>query len=42
VRFAAEGSLRGASRALEPLLRLMLGRQMTRYHANLRRNVEAL
>jgi uncharacterized protein YndB with AHSA1/START domain len=42
LRFAAEGSLRGASRALEPLLRLMLGRQMTRYHANLRRNVEAL
>ncbi len=40
-RFLAEGNLRGLSRAFEPLLRLMLGRQMTRYHENLRRNVEA-
>jgi len=40
VRFVADGRLRGAARLAEPILGVMLGRQMTRCHANLRTRLE--
>lgn len=42
VRFVAEGELRGAMRLLQPVTRVVMARQMAGYHANLRRNVEAM
>ena len=42
VHFVAQGELRGAMRALGPVARLLIARQMAGYHRNLRRNVEAL
>ena len=41
VRFVAEGELRGAMRVLQPVTKLIMGRQMAGSHRNLRRNVEA-
>ena len=41
VRFVAEGELRGAMRVLQPVTKLVMGRQMAGSHRNLRRNVEA-
>ena len=41
VRFIAEGKLRGAMRVLQPVTKLVMGRQMAGSHRNLRRNVEA-
>jgi len=38
--FVAEGPLSGPMRLAGPLVKLMLGREFARYHANLRRNVE--
>jgi uncharacterized protein YndB with AHSA1/START domain len=40
VRFVAEGELRGVMRLLQPVAKLMLGRQMAGCHRNLRRNLE--
>ena len=40
VHFVAEGDLRGVMRALQPVAKLILGRQMAGYHRNLRRNIE--
>ena len=41
VHFVAQGELRGAMRVLQPVAKLLMGRQMAGYHRNLRRNVEA-
>ena len=41
VRFVAEGELRGVMRVLQPVTKLIMGRQMAGSHRNLRRNVEA-
>jgi uncharacterized protein YndB with AHSA1/START domain len=41
VHFVAEGELRGAMRFLQPLAKILIARQMARYHQNLRRNLEA-
>ena len=41
VRFVAEGELRGVMRVLQPVTKLVMGRQMAGSHRNLRRNVEA-
>lgn len=41
VEFVAEGPLRGLMRLAEPIFKLVLGREFTKYHENLRRNVEA-
>jgi len=41
VRFVAEGELRGVMRLLQPVTKLVMGRQMAGSHRNLRRNVEA-
>jgi carbon monoxide dehydrogenase subunit G len=41
VRFVAEGELSGLMRALQPVAKLVMARQMAGYHGNLRRNVEA-
>jgi uncharacterized protein YndB with AHSA1/START domain len=41
VHFVAEGELRGVMRVLQPVMRLVMGRQMAGSHRNLRRNVEA-
>jgi uncharacterized protein YndB with AHSA1/START domain len=41
VRFVAEGELRGVMRLVQPVAKLILGRQMAGYHRNLRRNLEA-
>jgi uncharacterized protein YndB with AHSA1/START domain len=40
VRFVAEGELRGVMRLVQPVAKLILGRQMAGYHRNLRRNLE--
>jgi len=40
VQFVAEGELRGVMRALQPLAKLAIGRQMAGYHRNLRANLE--
>jgi carbon monoxide dehydrogenase subunit G len=40
VRFVAEGELRGVMRVLQPVTKLVMGRQMAGSHRNLRRNVE--
>jgi uncharacterized protein YndB with AHSA1/START domain len=42
VEFVAEGELRGVMRLAQPIVKRMLDRQFAGYHANLRRNVEAL
>ena len=41
VRFVAKGELRGVMRVLQPVTRLVMGRQIAGSHRNLRRNVEA-
>jgi len=41
VHFVAEGSLGGAAKLAEPLLRRGIARSFRRYHALLARNVEA-
>jgi len=41
VRFVAEGELSGLMRALQPVAKLVMARQMAGYHGKLRRNVEA-
>jgi len=41
VHFVAEGRLRGVMRVLQPVAKLAMARQMTGYHRNLRRNLEA-
>jgi hypothetical protein len=41
VRFVAEGELSGLMRALQPVAKLVMARQMAGYHVNLRRNIEA-
>ena len=41
VHFAAAGELRGPTRLLTPILKLLTARQFAGYHRNLRRNVEA-
>jgi carbon monoxide dehydrogenase subunit G len=41
VHFVADGELRGVMRALQPVAKLFIARQMAGYHENLRRNVEA-
>jgi Polyketide cyclase / dehydrase and lipid transport len=41
VHFVAEGELRGVVRLFQPIAKLVIARQMTGYHRNLRRNVEA-
>lgn len=41
VYFVADGELRGVMRALQPVTKLVMARQMAGYHRNLRRNVEA-
>lgn len=40
VTFTAEGELRGATRAFEPVFKRLIARQFAGYHRNLRRNVE--
>jgi carbon monoxide dehydrogenase subunit G len=42
VEFVAEGELRGFLRLIGPVARRVIDRQFAGYHANLRRNVEAL
>jgi carbon monoxide dehydrogenase subunit G len=42
VEFVAEGELRGFLRLIGPIARRVIDRQFAGYHANLRRNVEAL
>jgi uncharacterized protein YndB with AHSA1/START domain len=41
VHFVAEGELRGGMRILQPVVNRVFARQMSTYHRNLRRNVEA-
>ncbi len=41
VRFVTDGNMRGVMRVLQPLAKLFLGRRMTGFHRNLRRNLEA-
>ncbi len=41
LHFVAEGELRGAMRALEPVVKRLFARQMAAYRRNLRRNLEA-
>ena len=41
VHFVADGELRGVMRALQPVAKRFIARQMAGYHENLRRNVEA-
>jgi carbon monoxide dehydrogenase subunit G len=41
VRFVAEGELRGMMRALQPIAKRAIARQMAASHRNLRRNLEA-
>jgi carbon monoxide dehydrogenase subunit G len=41
VHFVADGELRGVMRALQPIAKRVMARQMAGYHQNLRRNVEA-
>jgi carbon monoxide dehydrogenase subunit G len=41
VHFVAEGELRGAMRVLQPVAKVLIGRQMASHHRNLRRNLEA-
>jgi hypothetical protein len=40
VQFTAEGELTGLTKLLEPLVRRAMARQFSRYHENLRRNLE--
>ena len=41
VSFTAEGELRGATPAFEPVFKRLIARQFAAYHRNLRRNVES-
>ena len=41
VRFVADGELPGPLRLIAPVLRRLLDREFSGYHAHLRRNVEA-
>jgi uncharacterized protein YndB with AHSA1/START domain len=41
VHFVADGELRGVMGVLKPVAKLLMARQMARYHRNLRRNLEA-
>jgi uncharacterized protein YndB with AHSA1/START domain len=41
VHFVAEGQLRGVMRVLQPVVKLIMARQMTGYHRNLRRNLQS-
>ena len=41
VHFVADGELRGVMRMLQPVAKLLIARQMSGHHENLRRNVEA-
>ena len=40
VHFVTEGEMRGLARVLQPVLELIMGRRMTGFHRNLRRNIE--
>ncbi|HEY7732750.1 MAG TPA: SRPBCC family protein [Gaiellaceae bacterium] len=40
VHFVAEGELRGLMRAIQPVMKRVIARQMTGYHRTLRRNLE--
>jgi uncharacterized protein YndB with AHSA1/START domain len=40
VSFTAEGELRGATRAFEPVFKRLVARQFAGYHRNLRHNLE--